>query len=808
MPCRKSANSTDELICSQIKLASVPAFFSLDTKFIDLSYNNIGYINNEDFRGCSHLERLDLTWNQITSIQTKSFESLVNLKILIMMYSLKYPFNVSFNCLFTSLVKLEDVNIQYIFFGAKVPFNVTQFSSILTQFPDSLKSLHIDIPEDPNFASFLVNFTDLTSLAINAKDKYKMFITNDTFRPLKNLPIRNLTLHSNRLMKIDNMAFSWFEKLEFLDMSNSSGISVDDLSDAWHGMKNVPIKSIILNNFRNKNVNVELSRFFRDFKFDHLTELALDKAGISGAFHWKFSESARNLRKLSLTYNNLNQSQINKILNNIKNLTQLTSLKLNNQLPHKSSTTAIVSIQLDLPPNLRELDLSQTLVWTSYGLHTLRLNFTQNNSLSWLRLTNNSIEHVEGPFIEKPNPDVPIDIDFSLNRLVSLIFLNDSAVRGLRIRKLFLSGNQLGEQMKENSFENHHHLETLDLSCNEITEVTGEIFIHQTKLKILNLRKNFLHLVNFDLTHMENLTMWDLSENLLTQLNEKTRERLEMMRTISPRFTLNLRGNPLECSCNNLPFILWIHSNRPLFSNFEESSCVYNNSLVKFSNIERLVRNLNFDCSMNLALKLSTSLLALVIVITGLSVFLYRHRWDVRFFFIKFVEKRNVYIEREGYRRMFEFDAFIAYHKSDLNWVQHELFKHLDKQTAHSDLDDQSARFQFCIHDRDFTPGITIEDNIVRAIENSRKTILVLSQKFLTSGWCEFELQMARMESFDKGRNLVIAVMLEPLRIENMSKSLRLLVRRNTYIEWFEDPDNRANFWEKLRRALGSDEAF
>ena len=750
---------------------------------------------------------LDLTWNRITSIQTKSFESLVNLKSLIMMHSLKYPFNVSFDGLFTSLVKLEDVNIQYIFLGVKVPFNVTQFSNILSQFPDSLKTLHIDIPEDPNFASFLVNFTDLISLGINAKEKYKLFITNDTFRPLKNLPIRKLLFHSNRLMKVDTLAFSWFEKLEILDMSNSSGISVDGLSDAWHGMKNFPMKSIVLNNFRNKsNVNVELSRFFKYFKFDNLTELALDKAGISGAFHWKFSESARNLRKLSLTYNNLNHSQISKILNNIKNLQQLTSLKLNNQLPHKSSTIAIVSIQLDLPLNLEELDLSQTLVWTSYGLHTLRLNFTQNNSLSWLRLTNNSIEHVEGPFIDKPNPDVPIDIDFSQNRLVSLTFLNDSAVRGLRIRKLFLSGNQLGEQMKENSFEHHHDLETLDLSSNEITEVTGDIFIHQTKMKILKLRKNCLHLVNFDLTHMKNLTMWDLSENLLTQLNEKTRDRLNMMKIISPRFTLNLRGNPLECSCSNLPFILWIYNNRPLLSNFEETSCVYNNSLVKFSNLDQLVRNLNFDCSMNLALKLSTSLLALVIVITGLSIFLYRHRWDVRFFFIKFVEKRNVYFEREGYRSLFEYDAFVAYHNDDLNWVRDELFKHLDTEGGESDLEYQSNRFRLCIHARDFTPGIPIEDNIVRAIENSRKTILVLSQKFLTTGWCEFELQMARMESFDKGRNLIIVVMLEPLRIENMSKSLRLLIRSNTYIKWFEDPTNRANFWKKLRTALGSDE--
>ena len=413
---------------------------------------------------------------------------------------------------------------------------------------------------------------------------------------------------------------------------------------------------------------------------------------------------------------------------------------------------------------------------------------------------------MEGPFIGKPNPNVPIDIDFKFNKLESLAFLNDIAFRGLRIKNLYLADNLLGRQMKVGDFDNYHHLETLVLTSNEIKELTGEIFIHQTKLKVLNLNYNCLWLINFEFTHMKDLIMLDLSENSLTQLNEKTRRRIDMMRTISPNFTVNLRGNPLECSCSNLPFILWIYNNRPLFSSFDRFSCVYNNSLVKFSNIEQLVRNLNYECSMNLALKLSASLLALVIVITGVSVFLYRHRWDVRFFFIKFAEKRNVYIEREGFRHLFEYDAFVAYHNEDLNWVRHELFKHLDTQGEESDLDDQPARFRLSIHDRDFTPGVPIEDNIVRAIENSRKTILVLSQKFLTSGWCEFELQIARMESFEKGRNLIIVVMLEPLKIENLSKSLRLLIRRNTYIEWFEDPNNRANFWEKLRRALGSDE--
>ena len=91
----------------------------------------------------------------------------------------------------------------------------------------------------------------------------------------------------------------------------------------------------------------------------------------------------------------------------------------------------------------------------------------------------------------------------------------------------------------------------------------------------------------------------------------------------------------------------------------------------------------------------------------------------------------------------------MAYHRDDSDWVRNELNKNLGVPDNDSE-ENIPTKFKFCIHERDFLPGNTIEDNIVNAIENSRKTILVLSGNFLTSGWCEFELQMARMESVKK----------------------------------------------------------
>ena len=485
-------------------------------------------------------------------------------------------------------------------------------------------------------------------------------------------------------------------------------MDVNELSDAWFGLKSTDLKSLNLRKFRHKSSSqpqqVYLTRFFRYFNFDNLTELFLDDVGIAGASVWKFSKQTKNLRTLSLSNNYLNHSQINKLLTNIGNLTKLTSLDLSSQLPRNSQAATQVRIDVDLPLNLEKLDLSKILVWPSLPNHDLVLNLRRNNNLKWFGLTNNYVDQIATPFIHSPNPDVPVTVNLNYNRLTSLAFLNDSVVRGLRIRELYLTDNMLGRTMGETVFENFHHLERLDLTSNGIKLLTGKVFSNQKHLIVLKLAANCLWLIDFEFTHMSNLTALDLSGNSLTYLNTETRDRIDRLKRISPKFVINSQRNPLECSCSNLPFIQWAYGHKTTFVTFDNNTCVYHDKLVRFADIDHIIRNLNYECSMNLAMKLSASLLALVIVMTGLSVFLYRHRWDVRFFFIKFVEKRNVYLEREGYRGFYEYDAFVAYHKSDLNWVRYELYNTLDQDSGDPTLKDQPPRYRLCIHDRGLRP--------------------------------------------------------------------------------------------------------
>ena len=50
---------------------------------------------------------------------------------------------------------------------------------------------------------------------------------------------------------------------------------------------------------------------------------------------------------------------------------------------------------------------------------------------------------------------------------------------------------------------------------------------------------------------------------------------------------------------------------------------------------------------------------------------------------------------------------------------------------------------RFCVAQRDFLVGATIIDNIIRAINGSRKVVLLITPNFLQSGWCKEELLIA-----------------------------------------------------------------
>ena len=90
-------------------------------------------------------------------------------------------------------------------------------------------------------------------------------------------------------------------------------------------------------------------------------------------------------------------------------------------------------------------------------------------------------------------------------------------------------------------------------------------------------------------------------------------------------------------------------------------------------------------------------------------------------------------------KRKYTYSAFISCERRDCKYfvIKHFLPK----------LESKETQLQFCIAQRNFVVGVTILDNIMRAIHRSRKVVFIISTYFLESGWCKEELRIAHQVS-------------------------------------------------------------
>ncbi|XP_068621875.1 toll-like receptor 13 [Battus philenor] len=189
-------------------------------------------------------------------------------------------------------------------------------------------------------------------------------------------------------------------------------------------------------------------------------------------------------------------------------------------------------------------------------------------------------------------------------------------------------------------------------------------------------------------------------------------------------------------------------------------------------------------------------LLIILLIILPFLFYGFVYRRNLRYFLITVRNSATLsLISREEIideNTIFNYDVFVSYCNDDRAWVLDHLLPHVEKDCSIS----------VCLHERDFMVGLSILENIVSCMDRSKTIMLILSQKFLLSQWCQFEMHLAQHRLLETRREDLILVLLEDIPRRLRPNTLHYLMLTNTYIVWPKEESERHLFWRRLKKSL------
>ena len=491
--------------------------------------------------------------------------------------------------------------------------------------------------------------------------------------------------------------------------------------------------------------------------------------------------------------------------------------------------------EIFLLPNLRRVDLSmqdwyQKKMKTANSMqrYTLNkpvisdnvpcsLNIQLQSQLEWLSLSKISgIAKNPASLCLTASHLKYIDISHSIIYYFNVIFMPNSSLEFLSIqfcqtnsfhpdmlksavylKTLLLGGNNISKTIHEYGvriFKNQQRMKTLDLAYNGIKYLRPGMFNALNSLVSLNLSDNLLS--QFDtrlIGPLSNLKLLNLARNRFLFISREFHSWLDSHDNTG--IAVDFYDNPFICDCSSIEFVKWFRQTRVTIHNRLITRCFYNNNQILINAID--LQEFTRQCASKR--KIAVTIFVCIVLLFAVAMVIitlgFRHRWKLRYlWFITWHHWRRQAEEMDPVD--YEYDAFVGYNRGDAEWVFDHLLPAMEEEIG----------FKLCIHDRDFTPGRIIEETIVSSIEKSRKTLLILSNHFLESTWCYFEMQMARQMLFSLGKDVIILVILTdlPARQVAKSKTLQTLLSTKTYLEWPVEAEGHELFWHKLRTAIQS----
>ncbi|XP_042899675.1 toll-like receptor Tollo isoform X2 [Parasteatoda tepidariorum] len=399
---------------------------------------------------------------------------------------------------------------------------------------------------------------------------------------------------------------------------------------------------------------------------------------------------------------------------------------------------------------------------------------------------------------------------------------------------LDLSHNHL--RTLNGSFQYLSELRELYLASNFISVFEKGEFLGLKSLYYLDINGNRIVTVGNCLRHLSQLKSLYLSNNSIETL------RKEQMP--DPLEYVDLSVNPFRCDCEFLPFIQWVFANPkaphvfggrkicvPEFpsdnhhcpsqcdcycaNDDEEYFMAVDCSSKNISIIPQFltaysveIKNVNQTLCGNvgesgeyllkgkaiwtldetdicqtfieLYFSVAFGFIAFFLIITVLKIVHTRYKMNINAWLYA---HGVIWVKEKDIDRDKIFDAFLSFSHKDQELVVTDII---------SVIEVKQPMTRLCLHYKHFKAGDFIDQNIFNAVQNSKRTVIMLSKNFLESEWCIYEFRAAHLQALKDKINRVIIIKLGELP-DDLHPDIKMSLENTTYLTWGEK-----YFWDKL----------
>nr|XP_054489119.1 toll-like receptor 2 type-1 [Agelaius phoeniceus] len=745
--------------CSSMGLEFIPPGVTAKITGLNLAHNRIKHIQSQDLQQAVNLKTLLLQSNEISSIDEDSFQSLEKLELLdLSNNSLAHLSPVWFGHLF-SLQRLYLQGNSYRDLGQSSPFSRLR----------NLSSLHLG---NPQFSVIRQgNFEGIEFL-------HKLWIDGSNLSQYEQGSLKSIKEINHMIINLRN-----------------SNIFSEIVRDLVHSVTWLEVAEIKLPVDR-KSLVQNSTRPFRIQKLTFKEALFTDRSISPKIVSLKEITSLKEFQAINCVLEGTgiwNTKEIEKSGQSF--IETITITKLVIQKFH---------LFIDLGGMESQINKLKRLTITSSNVFMVPCNLARNfSSLLYLDFHDNLLvnKRLEETICERSWPSLQT-LNLSQNSLKSLELTVKSISHLPKLNNLDISLNNFGEIPDECKWP--EHLKYLNLSSTQIPEVTSciprtlevldvsgnnlkEFGLQLPLLKELYLTRNQLKTLP-GATPIPNLVSLSVRRN---KLNSFSKEEFESFRRME---LLDASDNNFICSCEFLSFVHHEARLAQVLVGWPDRYVCDSPLAVRGAQVGAVHLSL-MECHRSLVVSLICVLVFLVILLLVAIGYKYHVVWYLRMTWAWLQAKRK---PKRAPPKDVCYDAFVSYSENDSEWVENTMVQELEQACP---------PFRLCLHKRDFVPGKWIVDNIIDSIEKSRKTLFVLSEHFVQSEWCKYELDFSHFRLFDENNDAAILILLEPIQSKAIPKrfcKLRKIMNTKTYLEWPAGEQQQQVFWENLKGALKS----